>query len=177
MDANEQTNTNEEVVNEAPETVPEQNLLENQVNELKDQLLRALAENDNLRKRFQKEKEDALKFGATNLAKDMISIADNLKRALENKSENSAALAEALISGVDLILKDVENIFQRHGIEQIKSHGEVFDPHLHQAVFEAESEEHDPGIIMQVVQDGYKIHERLLRPAMVGVAKAKAQQA
>lgn len=173
MEANAQQDTNETVVNEAPENIPEQNSLENQINELKDQLLRALAENDNLRKRFQKEKEDALKFGVTNLAKDMISIADNLKRALENKSENSAALAEALISGVDLILKDVENIFLRHGIEQIKSLGEAFDPHLHQAVFESESEEHAPGTIMQVIQDGYKIQERLLRPAMVGVAKAK----
>jgi molecular chaperone GrpE len=174
MEENTQTAQTEEVGIESTTDLPEQpNSLEIQLNELKDQLLRSLAENDNLRKRFQKEKEDALKFGATNLAKDMISIADNLKRALENKADNSAALADALIAGVDLILKDVENIFTRNGIEQIKAQGEAFDPHLHQAVFEAESAEHAPGTVMQVVQDGYKIHDRLLRPAMVGVAKAK----
>ena len=83
--------------------------------ELKDQLLRALAENENTRKRGQKDKEDALKFGVSNMARDMIGVADNLRRALENKSENPADFAEALFSGVDLILKDLEGILGRHG--------------------------------------------------------------
>jgi molecular chaperone GrpE len=166
-------NNNEAIAETQTDISEPQNPLETQINELKDQLLRALAENDNIRKRMQKEKEEALKFGTTNLAKDIINIADNLKRALENKADNAASMADALISGVDLILKDVESIFTRHGIEPIKALGENFDPHLHQAVFEAESAEHESGTVMQVVQDGYKIHDRLLRPAMVGVAKAK----
>ena len=143
--------------------------------ELKDQLLRALAENENTRKRGQKDKEDALKFGVSNMARDMISVADNLRRALENKSENAADHAEALFSGVDLILKDLEGILGRHGVQRIDATGQQFDPHFHQAVFELETDEHTPGTVVQVMQDGYKIQDRLLRPAMVSVAKAKQQ--
>ena len=148
---------------------------EQKILELKDQLLRALAENENVRKRGQKEKEDALKFGVSNLARDMVGVADNLRRALENKSENAAELAEALFSGVDLILKDFESVLGRHGIQRINAAGTPFDPHFHQAVFELETEEHTPGTVVQVVQDGYTIQDRLLRPAMVSVAKAKQQ--
>ena len=143
--------------------------------ELKDQLLRALAENENTRKRGQKDKEDALKFGISNIARDMVGVADNLRRALENKSENPADLAEALFSGVDLILKDLEGILGRHGVQRIDATGQQFDPHFHQAVFELETDEHTPGTVVQVMQDGYKIQDRLLRPAMVSVAKAKQQ--
>ncbi len=149
---------------------------EHLIQELKDQLLRSLAENENTRKRAQREKEDAQKFGVSNLARDIVGVADNLHRALENKSENAAELAEALFSGVDLILKDLEGILGRHGIERISPLGLAFDPHYHQAVFELETNEHVPGTVVQVVQDGYKIHDRLLRPAMVAVAKAATQQ-
>ncbi len=148
---------------------------EQQIITLKDQLLRALAENENTRRRGQKDKEDALKYGVTNLARDIISVADNLQRVLDNKSENAAELSEALFSGVDLILKDLTSIFGRHGIQRIEAKGQQFDPHSHQAVFEQETDEHTPGTIVQVMQDGYKIHERLLRPAMVAVAKTKTQ--
>ncbi len=155
----------EEVISEA----------EQQIITLKDQLLRALAENENTRRRGQKDKEDALKYGVTNLARDIISVSDNLQRVLDNKSENAAELSEALFSGVDLILKDLTSIFGRHGIQRIEAKGQQFDPHSHQAVFEQETDEHTPGTIVQVMQDGYKIHERLLRPAMVAVAKTKTQ--
>lgn len=148
---------------------------ERTISELKDQLLRALAENENTRKRAQKDKEDALKFGISNIARDMVGVADNLRRALENKSENAAELAEALFSGVDLILKDFESTLSRHGVQRIDALNQQFDPHWHQAVFEQETEEHAPGMVIQVVQDGYKIHDRLLRPSMVAVAKAKQQ--
>lgn len=170
MENNQESNINEK--EEAHENgANEPNELEKQIAELKDQLLRAYAENENTRKRLQKEKEEALKFGASNLAKDIINIVDNLKRVLENKSENVSL--EVIIEGVNLILKDVENTFLRHGIEAIDSYEKPFDPHLHQAVFEVESE-HTPGTVVQIIQDGYKIYDRLLRPAMVGVAKAKA---
>lgn len=148
-----------------------------QINSLKDQLLRALAENENTRRRGAKDKEDALKYGVTNLARDIIGVADNLQRVLNNKSENAADLSEALFSGVDLILKDLSNIFARHGIQRIEASGQQFDPHSHQAVFEEETDEHKPGTVVQVIQDGYKIHERLLRPAMVAVAKTKKDSA
>ncbi|MCX7343505.1 MAG: nucleotide exchange factor GrpE [Proteobacteria bacterium] len=148
-----------------------------QINSLKDQLLRALAENENTRRRSAKDKEDALKYGVTNLARDIIGVADNLQRVLSNKSENAADLSEALFSGVDLILKDLSNIFTRHGIQRIEAGGQQFDPHSHQAVFEEETDEHKPGTVVQVIQDGYKIHERLLRPAMVAVAKTKKDSA
>ncbi len=148
---------------------------ESAILELKDQLLRALAENENTRKRGQKNKEDALKFGVSNMARDMIGVADNLRRALENKAENAADHAEALFSGIDLILKDLEGILGRHGVQRIDATGQQFDPHFHQAVFELETDEHTPGTVVQVMQDGYKIQDRLLRPAMVSVAKAKQQ--
>lgn len=174
----------QDVKTQAQEEITEQNTSETevisenerQILELKDQLLRALAENENTRKRGQKDKEDALKFGVSNMAREVISVADNLRRALENKSESAAELTEALFSGVDLILKDLEGILGRHGIQRIDAINQQFDPHFHQAVFELETEEHTPGTIVQVIQDGYKIHDRLLRPAMVSVAKAKGKQ-
>jgi len=175
MDTQDVKNT-EETETEASETKVEVlSESEQTISELKDQLLRALAENENTRKRGQKDKEDALKFGVSNIARDMVGVADNLRRAMENKSENAAELAEALFSGVDLILKDFEGILGRHGIQRIDALNQQFDPHWHQAVFEQETEEHAPGVVIQVVQDGYKIHDRLLRPAMVAVAKAKKQ--
>lgn len=169
---NEEKTTETEILETETET-EELSESERKILELKDQLLRALAESENARKRGQKDKEDALKFGVSNMARDMVGVADNLRRALGNKSENSAELAEALFSGVDLILKDFEDILGRHGIQRIEATGQQFDPHWHQAVFELETEEHAPGTVVQVVQDGYKIHDRLLRPAMVSVAKTK----
>ena len=160
---------------EEPKTEEVVSETEQQVNALKDQLLRALAEAENTRRRSLKDKEDALKYGVTNLARDIIGVADNLQRVLSNKSENAAELSEALFSGVDLILKDLTNIFGRHGIQRIEANGEQFDPHAHQAVFEEETNEHKPGTVVQVIQDGYKIHDRLLRPAMVAVAKTKTK--
>ena len=164
----------ENVEIQVDETISE---TEQQILTLKDQLLRALAETENTRRRAQKDKEDALKYGVTNLARDIVGVADNLQRVLENKSVTASELSEALFSGVDLILKDLTNIFARHGIQRIEASGEQFDPHSHQAVFEQETDDHVPGTIVQVMQDGYKIHERLLRPAMVAVAKAKSQGA
>ncbi len=178
MDAQDVKNEDKTAETEISATETETETLsesERTILELKDQLLRALAESENARKRGQKDKEDALKFGVSNMARDMVGVADNLRRALENKSENAAELADALFSGVDLILKDFEGILGRHGIQRIEAAGQQFDPHWHQAVFELETEEHAPGTVVQVVQDGYKIHDRLLRPAMVSVAKAKQQ--
>ncbi|MBP9829646.1 MAG: nucleotide exchange factor GrpE [Proteobacteria bacterium] len=175
MDTQDVKNTEQTETDTSEEKVEVLSENEQTIAELKDQLLRALAENENTRKRAQKDKEDALKFGVSNIARDMVGVADNLRRAMENKSENAAELAEALFSGVDLILKDFEGVLGRHGIQRIDALNQQFDPHWHQAVFEQETEDHAPGIVIQVVQDGYKIHDRLLRPAMVAVSKAKKQ--
>ncbi len=175
MDTQDVKNTEQTETDTSEEKVEVLSDSEQTIAELKDQLLRALAENENTRKRAQKDKEDALKFGVSNIARDMVGVADNLRRAMENKSENAAELAEALFSGVDLILKDFEGVLGRHGIQRIDALNQQFDPHWHQAVFEQETEDHAPGIVIQVVQDGYKIHDRLLRPAMVAVSKAKKQ--
>lgn len=175
MDTQDVKNTEQTETDTSEEEVEVLSESEQKIAELKDQLLRALAENENTRKRAQKDKEDALKFGVSNIARDMVGVADNLRRAMENKSENAAELAEALFSGVDLILKDFEGVLGRHGIQRIDALNQQFDPHWHQAVFEQETEDHVPGIVIQVVQDGYKIHDRLLRPAMVAVSKAKKQ--
>jgi len=175
MDTQDVKNTEQTETDTSEEKVEVLSESEQTIAELKDQLLRALAENENTRKRAQKDKEDALKFGVSNIARDMVGVADNLRRAMENKSENAAELAEALFSGVDLILKDFEGVLGRHGIQRIDALNQQFDPHWHQAVFEQETEDHVPGIVIQVVQDGYKIHDRLLRPAMVAVSKAKKQ--
>lgn len=162
----------ENVEVQAEEVISE---VEQQVITLKDQLLRALAENENTRRRAHKDKDDALKYGVTNLARDIIGVADNLQRVLDNKSTTND-LSEALFSGVDLILKDLNNIFSRYGIQRIEASGQQFDPHFHQAVFEQETDDHAAGTVVEVMQDGYKIHDRLLRPAMVAVAKTKSHQ-
>jgi len=185
MDTQEVKTPDEQAETEIIENIQSDGALseaEQQIIALKDQLLRALAENENTRRRGQKDKEDALKYGVTNLARDIIGVADNLQRVLENKSAasdevNTNELSKALFSGVDLILKDLTSIFGRHGIQRIEASGQQFDPHSHQAVFEQETDEHTPGAVVQVIQDGYKIHERLLRPAMVAVAKAKVEKA
>ncbi len=150
------------------------------VDGLKDQLLRALAETENVRKRGERDREEAVKYGITSLARDIVGIADNLKRALENlptASEQTDAQVKSLREGVALTQQELETVLARHGIEQIEALGEPFDHNFHQAMFEVEDEDHSAGTVVQVLQQGYRIHGRLLRPAMVGVAKKKGESA
>jgi len=145
---------------------------EDQINDLRDKLLRAVAETENVRRRSDKEKVDAANYAVTNFARDMLAIGDNLSRALESMPDE-AEIPEnikTLIDGVDMTQRELSNIFERHGIKKVDPMGEAFDHNLHQAMFETPTE--DPnGTIIQVMQVGYKIKERLLRPAMVGVSK------
>lgn len=143
----------------------------------KDKLLRALAETENQRRRAQREREDASKYAAANFAKDLLDVADNFRRALT--SIDPAALqderAKALIEGVAATERALLAAFERHGIKRIEPEiGERFDPNLHEAMFEVPNTGKQGGSIVQVVQAGYRMHDRLLRPAMVGVAKADA---
>ncbi len=142
--------------------------LEAELASLNDRLLRALAETDNVRKRALKDREDAARFASRRFAEDMLAVADNLRRALEAGAE------QGLVEGVELTVKELDTVFQRHGIERVVAAGARFDPNLHQAMFEQETDRTEAGAVAQVLRDGYTIHGRLLRPAMVAVAKAPA---
>lgn len=164
----------------AAELVDRLNKSEAELAETKDKLLRALAETENLRRRAQREREDASKYAAANFAKDMLDVADNFRRALA--SIDPASLqderAKALIEGVAATERALLAAFERHGIKRIEPEiGERFDPNLHEAMFEVPGTGKPGGSIVQVVQAGYRMHDRLLRPAMVGVAKASAAPA
>ncbi len=143
--------------------------------ELKDKLLRAMADMDNLRKRLEREKEDAVKYAAAQFARDMLSVSDNLSRALEHVPEEKRAegseFFKNLIEGVEMTLKDLLATFERHGIKRINPMGEKFDPNYHQAMFEVTDTDAPTGTVVHVMQDAYTHHDRVLRPAMVGVAK------
>ncbi|MBC6441014.1 MAG: nucleotide exchange factor GrpE [Rhodospirillales bacterium] len=153
--------------------------LEGQVADLTDRLLRAAAEMENVRKRAQKDREDASKFATSKFAEDMLAVADNLNRALEAVSgeDRQGGSAKGLVEGVDLTMRALNGALSRHGIEMIETAGARFDPNLHQAMFETETNDFEPGTVMQVLRSGYMIHGRLLRPVMVGVAKAPKEDA
>ncbi len=142
---------------------------------LKDRLLRSVAEMENLRKRSERERRDASKYAISNFAREMLNVGDNMNRALqaitpEIKQSASEAMRN-LIEGVEMTEREMLNIFERHKIRKIEPLNERFDPNLHQAMFEVQNHEVPNGTVAQVVQPGYMIDERVLRPAMVGVAK------
>lgn len=141
--------------------------------ELKDRLLRALAESENLRRRAQKEAEDARKFAAQSFARDLLSVADNFERALGAMQE--ATQIGDVLAGVTAVEREMAQIFQRHGIERLDPLHLPFDPNLHEALFEAAHPEHATGTVLQVIQPGYTLNGRLLRPARVGVVKNTGQ--
>ena len=152
--------------------------LEGEVADLKDRLLRAAAELENERRRFHKRLEDANRYAVRRFAEDMLAVADNLSRALEAATEEARAdgAAKGLIEGVELTMKELDGALRRHGVEPVEADGARFDPNLHQAMFEAEADDAEPGAVVRVLRTGYTIHGRLLRPAMVGVAKAPADR-
>jgi molecular chaperone GrpE len=141
----------------------------------KDKLLRALAETENVRRRAQREREDAAKYGASNLARDLINVADNLRRALASVPEGQVKdeLTRTLLQGVDATERELLAAFERHGIRRIDPMGERFDHNFHQAIMEVENSGQPGGTVVQVLQPGYAMHDRLLRPAMVSVAKGE----
>jgi len=160
------------------EATPEDRIaeLESEIADYKDRLLRALAETENLRRRAQREREDAVKYAATGVARDLLSVADNLRRALDSLPEAEAPdeRTRSLIDGVAATERELLAAFERHGIRRVDPKGERFDHNLHQAIFEAENSGQPGGTVVEVLQPGYVLHDRLLRPAMVGVAKGSA---
>jgi molecular chaperone GrpE len=159
---------------EANESSPETRSteLEAELAEYKDRLLRALAETENVRRRAQREREDASKYAIAGFAKDLLSAADNLRRALESLPESEAKdeRTRSLLAGVAATERELLGAFERYGIKRIDPRGEAFDHNFHQAIFEAERPDQPSGSVVEVLQPGYVLHDRLLRPAMVGVA-------
>lgn len=163
-----------ETVGLAPQADEE---LQHQVAEMKDQVLRSMAEMENVRARARKDVEEASKYAVAGLARDIISVLENLYRAAASVPESARAespLLNTLGLGIDMTLNEFVSVIQRHGIKRLDPLGQPFDHNFHQAIAQIESAEAAPGTILQVVQAGYTLHDRLLRPAMVGVAKAPA---
>jgi len=149
--------------------------LEEQLQAMKDQWLRAVADKENTLKRAQKEREDALKYSITSFAKDIITIGDYIEQAitLMNKNETIDQQAfQSFLEGVKMTAQALHQTFERHGIKKIPTQEQKFDPNFHQAVHEVPTNDHEPGTIITVMQEGYTLHDRLLRPSMVGIAKA-----
>lgn len=154
------------------ETKDESTVLAEENADLKDKLLRMAAEMENLRKRHQKELTDARNYAAASFAKEMLSVQDNMTRALDSLSQINTEddHLKGVLEGVKLVSTQLENTFKQAGIEQVKSLGEKLNPELHQAMTQVESEE-ESGTVINVLQEGYTMHGRLLRPAMVVVSK------
>jgi molecular chaperone GrpE len=142
--------------------------------ELRDKLLRALAENENLLRRAKREREDTAKYAAANFARDVLAMADNLGRALEAVPDGLREMdgGASFLDGIEMTERELHATLERHGITRISPLGEKFDHDRHEALFEVPTADADPGTVVQVLQDGYVIHDRLLRAARVGVSKA-----
>jgi molecular chaperone GrpE len=167
--------------NGAPRGVPEAPdvaTLEGRIADLTDRLLRAHAEMDNLRKRTERDKEDTAKYAITRFARDVLSVGDNLQRAITavpaGAAEEDVAL-KALIDGVSMTEREFMNALERNGVKRIDPAGDPFNPHAHQAMTEIENPDVPPGTIVQVYAPGYELGDRVLRPAMVVVAKGGAK--
>ncbi len=147
--------------------------LEVEVASLKDQLLRALAETENLRRRSQREREDVVKYAAAPLIKDLVGVVDNLRRAMNSVSSEALEADEhlkTLMTGLEMTEKELNAVFEKHHIVKIEPLGERLDPHYHEAMYEIPDPEAASGTVLHVLQPGYRLHGRLLRPAQVGVA-------
>ncbi len=148
--------------------------LEVEVAALKDQLLRALAETENLRRRSQREREDVVKYAAAPLIRDLVGVVDNLRRAMNSVSSEALEADEhlkTLMTGLEMTETELHAVFEKHHIVKIEPLGERLDPHYHEAMYEIPDPEAASGTVLQVLQPGYRLHGRLLRPAQVGVAK------
>ena len=161
--------------NGAAEPVADLEALQAEVASLKDKLLRTLAENENVRRRAEREVADAKLYGIANFAREMLTFADNLRRAVESlPAETRASLdttVAALIDGVEVTERDFLSRLQRFGVKKIEAQGARFDPNMHEALFEIPDEAQPAGTVAQVMEQGYMIGERVLRPAKVGVTR------
>ena len=172
IDNEKEENSEEEIVQTDDDKSKEE------IRALKEEKIRVLAEMENLRKRFDREKIDSIKYGSVNFARDILSPIDNLERALSaiNKEDDHPQSIKNLIEGLLMVKKEILNALEKNGITKIDSVNKKFDPNLHQAMMEIEDDNLDEGVVIQEIQTGYMMHDRLLRPAMVGVSKKSKQQ-
>ena len=157
------------------ESTKDQPDLTEMLEEANDRILRMAAEMENYRKRSQKEKEDAIKYSTTKFARDIVTVADDLERALDSIKDinlDNNETTKTLSEGVQLTMRSLTQILERNGIERFDPTGEKFDPTLHEAMFEVPDTEKENGIVVHLVEPGYRINERILRPARVGVSKS-----
>jgi molecular chaperone GrpE len=170
------TPENEELL---PEEQPAEDDRDAEIAELKDRLLRAAAETENVRRRLEREKQDATAYAVTGFARDLLGVVDNLRRALDaiplEARENETV--KTVVTGVEMTERELSSTLQRHGVTRIEAQGQRLDPNRHQAMIEVEHDEAEPGTIVQELQAGYMLKDRLLRPALVSVAKARASDA
>jgi molecular chaperone GrpE len=158
----------------APET-SELDQLRAERDEMRDRFMRALADAENTRKRAERDRREAETYGSTRLARDLLPVYDNLRRAVTIASENAAPESAAILEGVDLTLRELTSVMTKHGLTIISPQtGDMFDPQLHQAMFEAPVPGTTAGQIIQVALEGFMLHDRLLRPAQVGVSSSPA---
>ena len=168
----------EKVINDKDsnkKSISEEKSIEEKLAEAQEQVLRTLADSENLRRRLEREKEDLGNYIVSNFAKEILAVVDNLQRAIksiEDKKEDKSALS-TFVEGIELTEKQLISSLEKFKINKINTINEPFDPNLHQAMFEVEGKDSESGKISEVVQDGYTIGDRLLRPAMVGVFKSK----
>lgn len=172
--------TNPENEDLLPEDQPYEDTRDAEIAELKDRLLRAAAETENVRRRLEREKQDATAYAVTGFARDLLGVVDNLRRALDaipaEARENDEAV-KTIVTGVEMTERELLNTLQRHGVTRIETQGQKLDPNRHQAMLEVENADAEPGTIVHELQAGYVIKDRLLRPALVSVAKARASDA
>ena len=166
--------SDENRIDQNEENKEEINTENDELEKLKDQLLRTLAENENLRKRTIKDIEQIKKFGHIHFVRDLLSSVDNLTRAVNASPVKKEKLDEPiknLIIGVEIVLKEINSFLEKNSIKKIDPMGEKFDYNFHQAMYEAPSDKFEPGRVIEVVQSGYLLYDRLVRPAMVGISK------
>ncbi len=168
--AEDQALMGEELAEDDPLMV-EIEVLKAERDELKDRFMRSLADAENIRKRGERDRREAEQYGGTKLARDLLPIYDNLKRALDAAGDEQRAAALALIEGVELTMRELVTVLTRHGVKPVAPQvGDTFDPQIHQAMFEAPLPGTRAGDIIQVMTEGFLLHDRLLRPAQVGVS-------
>jgi len=174
---NENLEQNSTVANDTDADNEKKNELEenlrDEIEQLRDEKLRLLADMENLRKRSDRDRMDSIRYGNINFARDILSLGDNLSRALDAipKDAEKTETITNLINGLRMVQREFTSILEKHGIKKIEALNKRFDHNFHQAMMEIESEEVEEGIVIQEIQSGYNMHDRLLRPSMVGVAK------
>ena len=158
---------------EAENKIYQENEWREELESMKDEKLRLLAEMENLRKRSERDKSDSIRYGSMNLAREILSVNDNLSRALQsvNLGENNIEPINNLVDGLNMVQKEFMTILNKYGVEKIDALNKKFDHNFHQAVLEVETEESEEGIVVQEIQAGFTMYDRLLRPSMVGVSK------